>query len=340
MVRGQTQVRRVLLTDPELLVEGIRGAEMIPCQLSRRARVSELHRILLPQSCLDLADLGPSMLFSGLMPRDCYTLVFVLSCPMKGRSFNFATEHTDGYLGFFPPGGEVDAVTPEGYANATLTVAAPRFLAELGRVFPEFPDTFLEKGVAMRISPEGQCGIRRIARELRALKDGGAGSLGHPAAREALESELLGDFLTALRDGCGDLVSAASMRLARRQRRFRELRDFLAAHDPAEINLVRLCEASGLSARGLENLFRDHLGIPPLVFLRHRRLHEARRQLLRSGILGEVSVKDVALAQGFWHLGRFARYYQEFFGENPSSTLLRRSVVKPSAIQPRAIRLR
>lgn len=263
MIPEQDTVRRVVLTDPDRLVEGIRGAEMIPFQLSRRARVSELHRILLPQGCLDLAMLGPSMLFTGLTPRDCYTLIFVLSCPERGRSFNFSTEHTDGYLGFFPPGGEIDAVTPEGYANATLAVAAPRFLAEVGRVFPDFPEDFLEKGAAMRIPAAEQRGVRRIVGELRALGDGGAGLLRHPVAREALEHELLAAFFTVLRGGCDDLVPAPPARPARRQRRFRELRNYLEAQHPAETDLARLCEVSGLSARGLETLFQDHLGITP-----------------------------------------------------------------------------
>ena len=56
------------------------------------------------------------------MPDDSYTLVFVLDCPGGGRNFTFSIEHPDGWLGFFPPGRELDAYTPEGYCHATLTV--------------------------------------------------------------------------------------------------------------------------------------------------------------------------------------------------------------------------
>jgi AraC-like DNA-binding protein len=321
MESAAAHVRRVFLTDPERLVEGIRGSELIPCQLSRRAGVSELHQILLPQSCLDLASLGPSVLFTGLTPRECYTLIFVLSCPEKGRSFNFSTEHGDGYLGLFPPGGEIDAVTPAGYANATLTVPVPRFLAEAGRVFPDLPDSFLENGGAMRIPPSGQQGIRQLVAGLRSLEDGGADALSHAAARETLERELLDAFFSALRSGLHDRIPAPTSRVAKREQRFREVREFLETQTPAGVGLPRLCEVSGLSARGLENLFQDHLGITPVAYLRHRRLHEARRRLQGAVGADEVSVKQVALDLGFWHLGRFAGYYREFFGENPSSTL-------------------
>jgi AraC-like DNA-binding protein len=321
MQGDDSMIRRITLSDPERLIEGIRGAEMVPCQLSHRPRISELHRIVLPTACLDLASLGPSMLFTGLMPRDCFTLVFVLSCPGKGRAFNFAAEHGDGYLGFFPPGGEIDAVTPEGYANATLTVGKRRFLDEVSRFFPEMPESVLEKGAAMRIGSPAEDGIRRLVADLRSFDEAHASRLTADPVRATLEGDLFRAFLGALRQGCGELVPRAPARVANRQRRLRELRDYLSERSGTGVGLDTLCEVSGLSARGLENLFRDHLGITPLIFLRHRRLHEARRLLLAPDGVGEPSVKRVALDLGFWHFGRFARYYHDLFGEYPVETL-------------------
>ncbi len=125
--------------DPEGLAAAVRNANFQPCQLSVRPSPSRIARVLCETVCLDFASLGPAMLFSGSMPQDCYTLVFVTECPEKGRSFNFAIEHSDGYMGFFPPGGMLDAYTPEGYANATLTVPSLVFLAAVERSFPEIP---------------------------------------------------------------------------------------------------------------------------------------------------------------------------------------------------------
>jgi AraC-like DNA-binding protein len=43
------------------------------------------------------------------------------------------------------------------------------------------------------------------------------------------------------------------------------------------------------------------------------------RAELGSGAAAAVS--EAALRGGFEHLGRFARYYRDFFGESPSATL-------------------
>ena len=54
-------------------------------------------------------------------------------------------------------------------------------------------------------------------------------------------------------------------------------------------------------------------------YLRLRRLWLVRRRL----IAGVESIKAVALAHGFWHLGDFAQSYRNQFGETPSQTLAR-----------------
>lgn len=81
-------------------------------------------------------------------------------------------------------------------------------------------------------------------------------------------------------------------------------------------SLADLCRIASLSARGLQVQFQQRYGISPMQFLRQERLdraHEALRQ-------GNVSVSDVAYDAGFSNLGRFARAYQQRFGELPSET--------------------
>lgn len=318
--------RRERISDPEKLVAVIHGARMVPCQLSERPGTSEIQQLVLPSSFLDLATLGPAMLFKGSMAPSCYTLVFVVKCPTKGRSFNFGIEHDDGYLGIFPPGAALDAYTPEGYSNVTLTIPAPRFFDAARNFCPELPDRLLKHGGALKLPLSHQTAIRRIVADLESLDESGAVGLGHPMARAALEEELLRTFLGALRRESLTATSQPSPRIARRLRRFGDLREHLSIQAPATTDLASLCEVSGLSIRGVEYLFRDYLGVSPTTYLRHQRLHEARRRLLgaRQGGGAPVgTVKSIALDLGFWHLGRFARYYRDFFGESPHQTRTR-----------------
>jgi transcriptional regulator GlxA family with amidase domain len=44
------------------------------------------------------------------------------------------------------------------------------------------------------------------------------------------------------------------------------------------------------------------------------------RQILLQSERRPGRVKEVGLAHGFWHLGRFAKDYRSLFGEFPSET--------------------
>ncbi len=310
------------ILDPEALAAAIRDADFVPCQLSDRPSPSLLARVMCPQVCLDFASLGPAMLFSGSMPRDLYTLIFVTKCPEKGRSFNFATEHNDGSMGFFPPGGNLDAYTPAGYMNATLTVPAPLFLTTAEQMFPEVPKDILKRGAGMRIGAAEQARMRGLLDPIMTCIVDEPESLAGETARKHLEKELLDTFLATLRVGCDSVVRSPGQRVAGRLRRLRQARDFASDHLHEPIHLADLCAALNLSRRGVEMLFRDSLGIGPNAFLRHQRLHGARRALKAAPPVTGV-VKQTALAWGFWHLGHFAREYRELFGESPSETLTR-----------------
>jgi transcriptional regulator GlxA family with amidase domain len=64
--------------------------------------------------------------------------------------------------------------------------------------------------------------------------------------------------------------------------------------------------------------FRDHHGVSPMRYWRDRRFVRVREALQRTR--DNASVTDVAMAWGFYHLGRFATEYARRFGESPSET--------------------
>ena len=70
----------------------------------------------------------------------------------------------------------------------------------------------------------------------------------------------------------------------------------------------------------LQESFRQHVGVPPLTYLRLLRLEGVHAELARAGP-GGPGVSEVATRWGFTHLGRFAGAYRERYGVTPSQTL-------------------
>lgn len=101
--------------------------------------------------------------------------------------------------------------------------------------------------------------------------------------------------------------------------------NWLHAHLSEPIGLDALAQIAGVRPRTLEAHFRMFLGATPLGWARRMRLVRARQELLRAG---RATVTEIALANGFSQLGRFAGQYRRLFGEPPSATL-RRTVRPP-----------
>lgn len=82
--------------------------------------------------------------------------------------------------------------------------------------------------------------------------------------------------------------------------------------------------ALAVSDRWIRAAFHKVYGVSPTAFFRSRALHGAHRDLAAAEP-ATVSVTDVAMRWGFWHLGRFSGRYHSLFGELPKETLARTS---------------
>ncbi|NRG16217.1 AraC family transcriptional regulator [Rhizobiales bacterium] len=96
---------------------------------------------------------------------------------------------------------------------------------------------------------------------------------------------------------------------------------YLAQCATKDISLQDIADAAGVSCRTLCNGYRRFKNTTPMARLRDIRLERAHEMLLSESCSDSVSA--VANECGMNHLGRFARYYAERFGELPSDTLLR-----------------
>lgn len=85
-----------------------------------------------------------------------------------------------------------------------------------------------------------------------------------------------------------------------------------------KISIPDICGALRVPASTLRYSFESVLGISPSRYLLATRLSRVHADLLTSP--PDVSIQQLAARWGFWHMGRFAKYYHETFGERPSET--------------------
>ena len=83
-----------------------------------------------------------------------------------------------------------------------------------------------------------------------------------------------------------------------------------------------LAAALGVTDRWVRAAFQRVFGIPAAAYFRAKAIDGAHREL-RLAHPGAISVTEVAMRWGFWHLGRFSATYRSYFGEVPSETLAR-----------------
>jgi AraC family ethanolamine operon transcriptional activator len=96
--------------------------------------------------------------------------------------------------------------------------------------------------------------------------------------------------------------------------------EYLRHNYETRVPVSDLLKVADISERSLQYAFRETFGMSPLAFMKRRRLHFARQQLLTACHMN-TSVSTVATGLGFYELGRFASDYRQTFGQFPSETL-------------------
>ena len=325
-------------SDPGRLESAMDRADLHLCQLSGSPATSTVTHVRLSGASLDYVHLGPAMLLTGTMPKDCYTVLFVLACPQPAHAFDCAKEFADGCLEVFAPGSTIDRSTPAGYESAALTLPIAEFERNVAAHFAARPEALLAEGALLHIPPASQAALRAILDEVSGRVRRPAQRLASGATRARVERHLRAAFFSAIRAGWEHRGSPPTLRIVRRYQRFRQARDFLSAHLHDPVHVDDLCGATGIHRRALEKLFQDYLGLSPTTYIHRQRLHGARAAL-QQAVPASGVVKYVALEWGFTHFGRFAAEYRALFGENPAHSVA--SLPHPSAPSPaRARRVR
>lgn len=106
----------------------------------------------------------------------------------------------------------------------------------------------------------------------------------------------------------------------------RKAQAFIEDHLQDDINLGDIAAAAGVCSRILQKAFAQHCGCSPVRFVTDARLQRIR-QVLETATR-DLKIVDVMMNYGFTQSGKFAREYQQLFGEKPSETLKRSTQIE------------
>lgn len=143
-------------------------------------------------------------------------------------------------------------------------------------------------------------------------------ALSHPRLFVHLEELIIETLLLAQPNNFTSAVSNDGDGAPSRQ--VRRAMDYMREHIADPIRISEVARHCGLSLRGLQIGFQRDLGVPPRQWLRMQRL-ERIHAILSTAPHGSVTVTEVAVQWGFFHLGEFAAHFKARFGEKPSEVL-------------------
>ena len=228
-----------------------------------------------------------------------------------------------GDVAFYGPGG---VHTTRGTDKEVLGVAFDRAVLEHALMSLTQADPPPMQGLSAVLRVPGLLSIesRAIMDELVRSMQTDPGSFDHPDAAVALTQTLQTILLRVLESSLPTRPMRSARTAVTQSKVLRRAAEYLEANAGTNVYVADLCAATGVSIRSLEKIFRAHLGMPAMRYLKLQRLHHAYK-LLRDPDSGIASVKAASLSCGFWELGRFAGEYRELFGELPSATLAKRT---------------
>jgi AraC-like DNA-binding protein len=321
--------RRIETFDPETLLEVIRDGRFDHRLLEGGSFEIRHRRIVFGNSSFDRGDYSPAFAVNGQFSEHQVCLGFTprIEKPAWCNGFNIGR----GEIMCFAEGTELQ------FRNAPNTtwqviLVDRKELQEIAMILTGQHLELPEKGTAnFRARDDTRSVSSTIELALTDLSN--PETLASPAANSLCE-EIVNEFVRTI--ASTDDFSGRSLTgfAGYRYGAMRRAEEYLREHMDRPFSSRALCQATHMSERSIEMLFKEVYGISPRTWSQLARLNAARQELLRADVR-IVSVTAVATRWGFYHFGRFSAAYRRLFGEVPSATILnrrRRTVVQGTVL--------
>lgn len=298
--------------DPEVMSVAIQDGRLEHVQLECGQFNGQIAHTATSESWVDWGRYTLSVLARGDLSRDRVTIAMALQGQGDWRLHGAGA--LTGDIVVFPESGELLAALPPQAQWLTVQVSSAR-LDAAGLLANVYNPTQVRR-IQARNAPELYRTLANLAPVLAPVP----GVETYDASAVAWAHDQLVDVLFAQLANWGGTRSI-DMPLGPTERHHvvRRVELYLEGRENQSVRMEEVCQASGTSLSRLERAFRETFGVSPHRYLALRRLAGVRRELLRQ--VPNVSITDVAMRWGFFHLGRFSQDYKALFAELPSHTL-------------------
>jgi len=310
--------RRIETFDPETLLEVIRDGRFDHRLLEGGSFEIRHRRVVFGNSSLDCGDYAPAFAVNGQFSEQQVCLGFTprIEKPAWCNGFNIGK----GEILCFAEGTELQ------FRNAPNTswqamLVDRKELQEIAMILTGQNLELPEKGTTnFKVRDDARSLSSTIELALTDLNN--PETLASPGANSLCE-EIVNEFVRTI--ATTDDLSGRSLTgfAGYRYGAMRRAEEYMREHMDRPFSSRALCQATHMSERSIEMLFKEVYGISPRTWSQLARLNAARQELLRADVR-VVSVTAVATRWGFYHFGRFSAAYRRLFGEVPSATILNR----------------
>ncbi len=296
------------IREPDLLAKSLQDTDTQYLRLSAEPYVARLTSVDLGSLRLTSVD-DSAHASHGPIDRNCVVLLYgVRALPEDIRINGTAMATSQATL--LGPGSPLECRVPSKIHWASLSFDADAFQrAVADEAMPRDGDFRF-----VNFNQTGRARLTELTIEIAAIAAADPGRLELPQVQRHIADTCLSLATLPSRSGNGRWLRM----LHRRVRIVSNAEDFITAQLSVALYSADVCAALGVAERTLHEAFVAVRGMSLHRYLHLRRLNHAR-DVLRSGQAAQV--KAVALAAGFWNVGRFSQAYRKLFGEFPSQTL-------------------
>jgi AraC-like DNA-binding protein len=234
---------------------------------------------------------------------------FLLPRSVSGRFISSGENTAYTKMLYLPTGGGMDIVAPALSGSEAIGIPEERFIEMYETLCPTSN------------RPEELSIIEGNTSQLNKLRKAVLTLLAHPELDPGCEqiTNLIAQIIAWTSDSSNHWESECFTVKRERTRIAKQAQEYIEENFRDTICIEDLCRITGVGVRTLQRCFKAYFELTVTEYLKNVRLHSAHRELLDTHHSLDT-ISNIALRNGFSHIGRFSVEYHERFNETPKMT--------------------